>query len=510
MPAIAPERENALKEIKTAVRHAAMYGAGNMAIRGLGFLMIPFYTRYLTPRDYGILEILDQSMTLFALILNMGMIPALLRSYSAAESPLEKRRVISTACLFGIVTGVLTFALGAAGVRSVTLLLFGPKVPAGFVLLAVASLVLGYMANSPRTYLRALEKPGAFTAVDTAGALLLLTLNIVFIAGMGLGPAGILWSSVVVNGLQFVTLSCWAFYRTGFGFSRRHLDGMLRFGVPLVFANLGLFVLNFSDRFFLQHYRSLEVVGIYALGYKFGYMMNYLVVQPFFTMWQSRMYNVHAQPDHINIFKQIFALYSLGLIYAGLAMSLFSSEVVRLMVEPKFAASQDVIPVVVLAYIFYGLSYFAQLGLFLTDRTKPIGIIGVLAAGVNLALNFFMIRAFGMMGAAFATLLSFAFLAGASYWRSQLVFRLPLGVGRTLAAMTVAVGLYLGCRWWAPSSLGLVILIKIGVLAAFPVAMWKSGILPPGSADILLSARNKGMMAAGRFFGVAAPGAAAQ
>jgi hypothetical protein len=62
MTAAAAERGPILQEIRTAARHLVVYGAGNMAARALGFLMIPFYTHYLSPKDYGILEILDQSM----------------------------------------------------------------------------------------------------------------------------------------------------------------------------------------------------------------------------------------------------------------------------------------------------------------------------------------------------------------------------------------------------------------------------------------------------------------
>ena len=510
MTAAAPERENVLKEIRTAVRHMAVYGLGNILVRVLGFLMIPFYTHYFTPEDVGILEILDLSMSLFALILNMGMTPALLRAYAAAESAEDKRKVISTACLFAAGTGLLTFLLGLACLHPATGLLFGSKVPAWYVLLSFSSLVLSYMANPARTYLRALDKAATFSILDTAGTLVLLVLNIVFIAWFKMGIVGVLLSSVLVGGIQFALLSGWAFYRAGFHFVRHQMRRMLRFGAPLVFANLGLFVLNFSDRFFLQHLRSLEAVGIYALGYKFGYMMNAMVVQPFFVMWQSRMYNVYAQPDHIKIYQQIFAFYSLGLIYAGLAMSLFSPETVRIMVEPRFAASQDVIPVVVLSYIFYGLSYYAQLGMFLTERTKVIGIIGAASAVLNVVLNYFLIGYFGMMGAAFATLLSFGFLCGVSYWRSQVILRIPLGLERMAAALVIAVALYFGCRRFTQPSTVIAVFAKLAILAAYPVVLWKSRILHPSAAATLSLAIGRVTAVGRRLLGLRVPEAISQ
>jgi O-antigen/teichoic acid export membrane protein len=501
MVAAVQERDNTLYEIQTAIRHMAVYGIGNVLVKALGFLMLPFYTHYLGPADYGILEILDLSMSVFALVLNMGITPAFLRCYAGAPSAEEKRQIVSSGCIFGLATGVLTFLVGIGLVGPASAALFGPSIPALYLGLSFTAIVVNYMANLPRTYLRALDKSGAFTIVDTASVLFLLVLNVVFIAVLRIGLAGVLWSSLIVAVLQFAGLTVWAFGKTGFHFDRKPLARMLNFGLPLIVANLGLFVLNFSDRFFLKHFRSLDVVGIYAVGYKFGYMMNYLFVQPFFIMWQTRMYAVHARPEHPRIFREIFALYTLGLLFAGLGMSLFSTEAVRLMVAPKFAQSQDVIPIVVLSYVFYGLSYYAQLGMYLTDRTRLVGIIGALGAGVNLLLNFFLIRSWGMMGAAWATLLSFVFITAVSYLCSERVFPLRLGMGRMASAMLLVSGLYAICRIWTPTQWAPAVSIKLLVLAAFPLFAWKTGMLPAGAAETVGAAKARATLSISRLYG---------
>jgi O-antigen/teichoic acid export membrane protein len=480
------EHESILREIRTASRHMAIYGIGNVLVKALGFLMLPFYTHYLNPRDYGILEILDLSMSLFALVLNMGLVPAFLRCHAAAETPEKKLRLVSTSCTFGIATGLLTFFAGLSLVRPVTTLLFGPAVPATYVLISFSALILNYIATLPRTYLRAREESGTYVTADTLAVFALLLLNVYFIAVLKVGLAGVLLSSLIVAAIQCIGFSIWALRKTGIQFHAPDLKRMLRFGLPLVLANLGLFVLNFSDRFFLQHLRSLDAVGVYAVGYKFGFMMNYLFVQPFFVMWQSRMYAIHANPGHRRVFKEIFALYSLGLLFAGLAMALFCPEVIQVMVERRFSASQDVVPIVVLAYVFYGISYYAQLGMLLTDRTKAIGLIGAGAAVLNLALNYILIMHYGMMGAAWATLLSFAAIALASYWSSQRVFPLPLGVGRMMLGLLLALALYLPFRAGIGGQPLAVMALKAAALAAFPILAWKTRILPESvSATII-------------------------
>ena len=494
------EPETVAREIGTAVRHTAMYGLGSIVVKALGFLMLPFYTHYLTPRDYGVLEILDLSMSLFAMILNMGIAPALLRSYASAPSAEEKKRTVSTAFLFVAGTGLVTLTGGLFLMRPLSTLLLGPAVSPNYLLLSFSSFILSYLCTMPRAYLRALEASGLFTLLETGGLFVILLLNIYFIAVLKLGAMGILWSSAIVYGVQAVGLSVWVLRAAGIAFCGEKLREMASFGLPLIFSNVALFALNFSDRFFLQRLQSLDAVGVYAVGYKLAFMINYMLVQPFYAMWQARMYNIHAQPEHPKIFSQIFVLYSLVLTYAALAVAVFSPEVVMVMADPKFAGGKDVVPIVSLAYVFYGVGSYLQLGMFLANRTKAIGMVGSAAAVLNLGLNYVLILHFGMMGAAWATLLGFLAIAVGSYWFSQRVMPLNLGVPRVAVAVAVAVGLYAICAVAVSpgSSMILGLAVKTAAVAIFPVLVWKLQVLSSGEMETILSAKNQAVAGIGR------------
>jgi O-antigen/teichoic acid export membrane protein len=484
------EQQRVFTELRTALRHTVVYGMGNVLAKVIGFLMLPFYTHYLNPHDYGILEILDLSMSLFGMFLTMGMTAAVLRCYAAANGEGEKKKVISTAFAFVLVTGLITFVIGFTVARSASALIFGPDVPYKYLLISFSAFICTYIVILPRTYLRALEKSGSFTIVDNAALAVMLGLNIYFIAVAKIGLLGILLSGLIVGTGQLLILSTWVVRRAGIGFSSSWLGRMLRFGAPLMLSNIAVFVLNFSDRFFLQHLTGLEVVGLYAVGYKFGYMMNYMVVQPFYVMWQARMYTVHSQPNYEKVFARIFMLYSLVLVYLGLALSTLSPEIVHLMVGAKFFASQTVIPVVVFAYVFWGIGFYTQTGMFLTNNTKLVAVAGALAAVLDLGLNYVLILRYGMMGAAWATLIAFASLAVASYYFSYRVLPLPLRVGRVAAALGIALAIYLLAGAHNFGALGIGIAIKVSLLAAFPVLLWKLRILSPDDLHMIVAFRD--------------------
>jgi O-antigen/teichoic acid export membrane protein len=496
------ERQAIHREIGTAVRHSLVYGLGSMAGKGLGFLMVPFYTHYLSPGDYGVLEILDLSISLLGMFLNMGITAALLRSHAAAKSPEQKRRTVSTAFLFVVATAAVTLVLSLLLVRPTSHLLLGPGVPSKYLMLSLTSFIFGYVINLPRTYLLALEASKAVVLVDTVALSLILLLNIYFIAVLKIGLTGILMSALVVGGLQLVVLSVWMLRRVGIGFSGALMHEMVGFGLPLILSNLAMFTLNFSDRFFLQHLRSLEIVGIYSVGYKFGFMMNYLLVQPFFVMWQSRMYLVHKQPDHAKVFGQIFVLYSVLLTYGALGLAVLSPEIIRIMVDVRFTSSAAVIPIVAAAYVFYGLGFYAQLGMFLKGKTRLVGGVSAAAAALNLALNYVLVLHYGMLGAAWATLIGFAAIAVGGYWLSQRVFRLPLAIDRVGRVLILGVGFYLLAYLWTPASLALTLLIKTVLLLVFPLVLWKARVFSTAEIETLAAAKDSIQATMSKWLGI--------
>jgi O-antigen/teichoic acid export membrane protein len=485
------ERRTVFSELQVALKHTAVYGLGSIVIKALGFLMLPFYTHFLSPTDYGLLEILDLSMSLLGMVLHLGIAPALLRSYAGAKTGAEKRETASTALLFVSATGVFVFVavVGLIGPGSAALL--GKHVSSKYLFLSFTAFVVSYLGSVPRAFLRALEASGIFTLLETGGLFAMLVLNVYFIAVLKLGAMGILWSSLVVNVVLTAGLIFWMVRRVGLGFSGEKMRQMAAFGMPLILSNMALFALNFSDRFFLQRFQSLEAVGIYAVGYKLAFMINYLLVQPFAAMWQARMYAIFAQEEHPQIFRQIFVLYSVLLTFVALALAVFSPEIMSVMADQKFGAGREIVPVIALAYVFCGLGYYVQLGMFLAEKTSAVGVVGAVAAVVNLGLNYVLIRRYGMMGAALATLAGFAVITVGNYWFSQRTLPLNLGAPRVAAALLIAVVLYsVGVRANVLPA-GVAICAKVGVVAGYLLLLWKLRILSNAELSTLSVGRDK-------------------
>ena len=211
--------------------------------------------------------------------------------------------------------------------------------PAVYLFLSFIGFLIAYIANVPDTGLRAKGAAGTVATIDTLSTIGLLLLNIYLIAVLKTSLFGMFLGKIIINSINMLVLFRWTSRELLAGMDWKLLRLAIGFGSPLVLSNLSMFVLNFPDRFFLQKLQSLETVGIYGVGYKFGYLLSSLVIWPFFMTWHARMYVIHQRPDHEKIFARVFVLYSAFLTFIGLGMAVFSTtEVMRFfVVDARYA-----------------------------------------------------------------------------------------------------------------------------------------------------------------------------
>jgi O-antigen/teichoic acid export membrane protein len=490
------------REIGTAVWHTFVYSIGSLATKAIGFLLLPLYTYYLRPADYGALEVLDLTMSLVGMLLNLGVMASVLRFYAAAKSPLERRQVVGTAFLGMLAVGAVLSVFSYFLLLPVAPLLFGSAIPPVYIGLCFGSFLLNYIVTVPITYIRAKEASGTLVLLDIAATAITMALTVYCVAVLKWSLYGVLWSAFVVGCIRAPLLIWWMIRDIGISLDWGVLHKLVAFGAPLVFSNLAMFILNFSDRFFLQRLCSLDVVGVYAAGYKFGFLLNFVFIQSFNMMWQARMFIIGKQPDHEKTFAQILALYFSVLSFSALGLSLFGSEVVHLMVDWHYRGAEQIIPLVSLAYVCLAVGSYLQLGLFLSGKTVMIGKLCAVAAILSIGLNYLLIRAYGMLGAAWATVAGFALLAAGSYYCSQRAYHMDLKIGRILKGLLMGVALYLlslglrGFGFWP------VLVGKFALLTSFPVALRIAGVL---SADEMATLESLRMSAIGAIRGFTRP-----
>ncbi len=464
-----------LEEIKKLLKHSSVYSLGNLLNKAVGFLLIPFYTHYLTTADYGTLELLDLSVTLIGLLLNMWMNASLVRHYYEYEDDKNRNEVVSTALIATSIAAALVSAASLFWARGIsTLILKSPEFYA-FVRIIALNLFFTCVNSVSFSYLRAKQKSSAVVVMNTVSLVTGLTLNIYFLAVMKSGVVGILYSSLISNALVTTGLTILTVRQVELHFDGVKLKAIAAFGLPLILTSFSAFELNFADRFFLQHYSNVSTVGIYALGYKFGYMLSFLLIQPFMMIWGARMYEIAKRPDAGAVFSRIIAYFTLLMCAVALAMSLFIKDVISIVASAGFHEAYKVVPAVALAYVFYGMSYYFQTGVYVSKKTGYLGLMGVICAAANVGLNFLLIPRYAAMGAAWATALSFLLMAIVAYLFSQRVYPIPYSLLKTALPVVAAVSFYAVSTFIDVPSLLLSVTLKLLLILGFGFVILASG-----------------------------------
>ena len=463
-----------VEELKKLLKHTTIYGMGNVLGKMVGFSMIPFYTHYLTTADYGTLELLDLSLSLTSLVLTMWMNASVIRHYYECDDERSRSEVIGTVGATAAFLGVAVAVLGIWFARPLSSLILKTPVFYTYIRLIALSFFFSCITAVNWSYLRAKQRSTFVVSMDLLKLVLTLGLNIYYIAYLKVGLIGVLYSSLITGALLAVILTANTLRHIRPHLSLEKLKTVLAFGAPLVITSVAAFAINFSDRFFLQHFSTVSEVGIYALGYKFGFMLSFLIVQPFDSIWSARMYEVAKQGDAGDAMSRIYTYYSLLLIGTALAMSLVIKEVIAVISPDSFHAAYKIVPIIALAYVFQGLNRYFISGMYIAKRTVSLGVISAITAIANLVLNYFLIGRYGMMGAAVSTAASFLFMTGLSYLVAQKVYPVPYSLFRMAAPLVLAAVVYLASTL-VTGPLLLALAFKFAIFLLFPLGLYLIG-----------------------------------
>ena len=463
--------------LKTIFKHAAIYGIAPLAGKAIGFLLIPLYTHYLTPKDYGIVELLSAFIVLAGIVVQGGITAAVFKFYNSYTDKRDKDEVLGTVLAF-----VTLAALGFCLLSSI----FAPAVSYAFlkdsgygyfVILMLGSFFFSTVANIPETYLMAEKKSKIFSFVSIGTLIVNLALNIYFVAVVKRGVEGILYASLLARFINAGGLLMLMIPKTGFRVCWKKIGSILRFSIPLIPTELGMFAFGLSDRIFLSHFADLRSVGLYSLGSKFAFMISLLLIQPLMQTWQQEMYEVKRRVDAPCVFGNVFTCL-VGLIaVSGVVLSICIKEVILLMADPQYLQAWRVVPVIALAYIFRFIYLFFQMGMLFESKTGKLSLATTLGAAVILAMNFLWIPRYAEMGAAAAYLSAYLVLAGITLPMSQQLYRIHIEVSRLFKLAVVVLIVYAGYQFISIQNVILSLLIKTTCLPALALALWIVGFL---------------------------------
>jgi O-antigen/teichoic acid export membrane protein len=407
------------KTSRSLLKHSGMYGLGQIFSRLASFLLLPVYTAYLSPKDYGILAILDLSTTFLGILLSRGMVAAANRYHFEACNEVERDQVWWTSFTFmAIMATAVVVPVWLLRGSFARLTLGGAQAHGSYYYtLALGKLWWAILGTLPENHVRVRKWSGLFVGLALARLLLNIALNLYFLIVLELGVAGILLGNLIAGGVKTIILLL-IFTRTrgSYVFDWPMVRRLWQFGSPLIVTAFLAMIMHQADRYFLRLFLDLEQVGIYSIAYTIGQAINTLVLLPFGMIWDVEIYEIAQQPNAKQIYIKTFQYFVYGLMLVMLGASLFADPILGLVASPAYAGAAHLIPIVCLAYLFYSLHIHFRVPVMLTKRTLDLLPAFTAAAMANIGLNLLLIPWLGVTGAAWASVLTFAIFSFVGLW----------------------------------------------------------------------------------------------
>ncbi len=455
-----------MREALKGLRHDTLiYGVGQAVGRGVQFLLVPILTRVLAPSVYGVSDLVLAYSQFVVLVLVFGTDAALVRFFYQEPDREARRRMVSTSLAFRLVLGLamsLALAPLAGGIAHSYL---GSDVYRKYVTIGALTLPFSLLVLFGNDVLRVTFQPEKFVLLNVAQAVITFAVSWWLVVHRGIGVAGILYGKLAGD-------SCAAFLalvlirlNLTLRLNGETLRRMLTFGFPLMLAALAYGFISAADRYFLQHFRSLAEVGVYAVSVKF-FSLGMLGVQAFSLAFFPFAHAQAESPDAPRIYALVFARYLVLASLLALVAGLFAPEALALLVPTAYRDAARPALLLIFAAVAYGAYYVACLGVQRALKTHWLLLTTVFGAVVAVASNWKLTPKFGAEGAALSTLAGNLALAVTTYWVSQRVHPLPYRGARLATLFVLAAGLALaGQRWIGPGPFGAA--LKLAIVLAY-------------------------------------------
>jgi O-antigen/teichoic acid export membrane protein len=427
-------------ELKRLGKHSAIYGLGGLVSRILAVLLLPLYTRYLSPSDYGKVETLIALTTIVGIVLRFGIHSAFFRFYFDSPDPAARLRVVRTSFWFTMGMATAGTILGVAFAGPIADALFGSSGDSELVMASFVGLWAGMNYEQLTSLFRVEERSVAFVSASLANIFLTIGTTLLLVVALDKGPIGVIVGNFTGTLIVYVVLVAYRHEQLGLEFDRKLLREMNHFGIPLVPTALFLWVTNFSDRLFLVHLADTTEVGLYSVGVRIASAMV-LMLTAFRLAWPAFAYSI--EDDGVARRTYAFVLtYVVGVTtWVATGLALLSPWIVEWIAAPAFEESSRVVgPLAFSAVAFAGYIVVA-IGVGRAKRTQFNWIVTGVAAAVNVALNLILIPPYGMMGAAIATIAAYATMFVGMVWWSQQIYPVPYQWRRIVTAAATGIAL---------------------------------------------------------------------
>jgi O-antigen/teichoic acid export membrane protein len=460
--------------LKRLVSSLAAYQVADVVSKFIAVILLPVYTRFVTPAGYGVVELLANGVILVSILVRFGIIESFLRFYFTDDDQDRRDALARRSILFLLLATTIVSIVLAVFAEPISRVVLGYRDPTT---LRIAILGLWTFTNLELAYgvLRVEERLRLYAVASVSNVLMTVAASVVLVVILGKGARGLLLgnygaSTVVLFALWF-KLRHRLRPRPG---QAERMRELLRFGLPTVPAEASVYALSIVDRYYLFHVQSPTLAGLYSIAVKLAGAVAF-IVRAFQYAWPPLAYSVTDDREAGRLYGLVTTYYMLvsGWVVAGLALE--ARWILRLLAAPSFYEAYKALPWVALGWAMYGLwvVFLAVAGRAkVTERNFPAAIAGL---AVNVALLLVLVPALGLAGAGLALCGAYVVMLGLMHALTRHAFPVAFEWRRLVHLVVVVGGLAAAGELALPTSGMVGFISRALVWLAIPLVLWATG-----------------------------------
>jgi O-antigen/teichoic acid export membrane protein len=395
------------QQLGRLARNSLTYGIGQVANRFISFLLLPVFTSYLTPSDYGVISILGLMVFVLTPVFSLGFGTATGVCYFEGNNQTRKESTIWTAFIILLISVSILAVLGMTFVQQISWVLFQTSDHGYLVTISIISTCLSNLSIPFILYLQFEEKAKTFVTLTIITTLISIGLSVLMVVVLRKGVQGFVEGRLMGQAVSMIAYMIVVAPSLRFRFSWGIGRELLRLGIPMIPSFASLFILQQINKYILQWFSGLDAVGIYTIGNNFGFMLS-LLVTGFTNAWYPYFMSfIDKQSEARVLFGRILTYYVIGFGMLSLLFYLFAKPVVIIMTQPSFFQAYKVVGLSATAQFLMGVFSILLPGVYFAKDVKKVSLIQAIAALLAIGLNLILIPMFDLLGAAIALVLGF-------------------------------------------------------------------------------------------------------
>ncbi len=469
---------NYLSEYKLFVQRIGLIGITNILIAISSIILLPIITKSFSTSDYGIWVQIMTTIALMSNIASLGLPYTMVRFLSA-----EKDREKIQEGFYSLASIVLASTVTI----SVLLLIFSNSIAAALfngevnIVISLSVIVLfaclnAFLLNFFRTF-QQMKRYSLFLLSQTYLGILIVS----YFVWRGFSIDIVVLGYLIAYILTFLLMSIFIIYNIGFKIPRfKNIREYLTFGLPTIPSNLSYWIVDSSDRYVIGILLGTVFVGYYSPAYTLGNIIL-MVLAPFSLLLPSVLPKYYEENDleQVNFYLKYSLKYFLLIaIPAAFGLSVLSKSILLILTTPEIALNgYTVTPFVTLSALLFGVYAITSNIIILKKKTKFIGTLWVIAAILNVVLNFLIVPYVGIIGAAAVTLFTYAVAFTLSMIYSNRFLKFEFDYPFIIKSLISSFVMSMVIIWINPLGIMNVILVAlVGALIYFAILFSLRGI----------------------------------